>query len=123
MVNCVTKGFKGFRFNRELYAKFKEVAERSNLMVTEAFERFMTACVAAGEVRFPEPSTPAIIKDEVETEARVLMAWLQNGQYWYKLNGKNVDVQGRLLQLLPKIQDTVLKSAVAKALVESAAPD
>jgi hypothetical protein len=42
------KVLKAFRFDPRLYAGFKGVVERSGLMVTEAFEKFMKACVEAG---------------------------------------------------------------------------
>ena len=51
------KVFRGFRFDSELYAEFKEFAARCNLGVTEASERFMNACVRIQEIRFPEPDT------------------------------------------------------------------
>lgn len=57
---CVTKKFKAFRFDPELYEKFKEVTQNSNLMVTEAFEKFMRACVEIGAVKFPDPQLASV---------------------------------------------------------------
>jgi len=50
----VGKMLKAFRFDPELYAGFKGIVERSGLMVTEAFEKFMRARVESGTVRFPD---------------------------------------------------------------------
>lgn len=50
----MTKQLKAFRFDPDLYEKFKAAAESSNLLVTEAFEKFMQACVEFGAVKFPE---------------------------------------------------------------------
>ena len=80
-------------------------------MVTEAFEKFMRACVEIGEVKFPEVATP---KREAETEARVLLAWLHRRKVWYHLNNEDdpYSVLGRLLQLLPRIEDDALRNDV-----------
>jgi hypothetical protein len=111
----VTKTFKAFRFDPDLYAKFKEIAHSSNLMVTEAFEKFMRACVGIGAVRFPEPAAP---KREAETEARVLLAWLRQGEFWYHLGNEDDEysVPGRLLQLLPRIEDDSLRNEIENEL-------
>ena len=41
----MVKQFKGFRFDPDLYGEFKELAQNNDLMVTEAFEKFMKTCV------------------------------------------------------------------------------
>jgi len=66
----LAKAFRAFRFDPELYARFKELVAGSGLTVTEAFERFMEACVSARAVTFPTGS-----RQGVEAEARVLLAW------------------------------------------------
>lgn len=111
----MTKKFKAFRFDPELYEKFKEVTQNSNLMVTEAFEKFMRACVEIGAVKFPESATR---KREAETEARVLLAWRRKGRLLYKLgNEENPhSVSGRLLQLLPRIEDDSLRNEIENEL-------
>jgi hypothetical protein len=107
----MTKTLKAFRFDPELYAKFKEIARASSMMVTEAFEKFMRACVVMGAVKFPEP---AASKRDVETEARVLLTWLRKRQFEYHLNNEEdpYSVPGRLLQLLPRIEDETLRKEV-----------
>ena len=113
--DVVTKKFMGFRFDPELYAKFKELAKKNSLMVTEAFERFMKACVQIGAVKVPEP---AVERRDVEAEVHVLLAWWRKGAYWAHLDGGDEEqsVPGRLLQLLPKIRDEVLRNEVEQEL-------
>lgn len=106
---------KAFRFDPELYERFKRVAQNYSLMVTEAFEKFMRACVEVGAVRFPEP---AARKGEAETEGRVLLAWLRQGEFWYHLGNEDDEysVLGRLLQLLPRIEDDALRNEIENEL-------
>ncbi len=99
---CVLgKVFKGFRFDPELYEKFKTVAERSGLMVTEAFEKFMHACVEAGAVKFPDVGRK---RSGVEAEARVLLTWLRKGQTSYSATygGEEISIYAKLLQITGK---------------------
>jgi len=111
------KVFRAFRFDSELYAKFKELAAQHNLGVTEAFEKFMRACVKIREVRFPEFAN---LTRDVETEARILLAWLKKGDYWYYIDGETqMNIPGRLLQLLPKIKDESLRSEIEEQLKKS----
>jgi hypothetical protein len=102
----------GFRFDPELYAKFKELAKNNSLMVTEALEKFMRACLQVGAVKFPEPV------GDVEAEARVLLAWWRKGAHWAHLDSGDEEqsVPGRLLQLLPKIQDDSLRKEIEEEL-------
>jgi hypothetical protein len=107
----MTKTFKAFRFDPDLYTKFKEIAHSSNMMMTEAFEKFMKACVEIGAVKFPEAQSH---RRDVETEARVLLTWLRKRQFCYHLNNEEdqYSVPGRLLQLLPRIEDETLRKEV-----------
>ena len=111
----MTKKFKAFRFDPDLYEKFKTLAQNNNLMITEALEKFMSACIETGAVTFPES---AARKREVEAEARVLLTWLHRGQHWYHLNDEEnqCSVSGRLLQLLPRIDDDSLRNEVENEL-------
>jgi antitoxin component of RelBE/YafQ-DinJ toxin-antitoxin module len=74
----MAKAFKAFRLDPELYARFKELASRSGLTMTGAFEKFMEACVDAGAITLPTPN-----RRGVEAEARVLLAWLRKGKWLY----------------------------------------
>lgn len=106
----MVKAFKGFRFDPELYARFKRLAAENGLGVTEAFERFMKACVENGVVRFPGSV-------DCEAEARVLLAWLRKGEYWYGIHeAEEISVPGRLLQMLSKVKDDSLKSEIEEEL-------
>jgi hypothetical protein len=113
----MTKTFKAFRFDPELYAKFKETARGSSMMVTEAFEKFMRACVDVGAVKFPESQSR---RRDFETEARVLLTWLHKKEFHYYPNRADEDyacsVPGRLLQLLPRIEDEALRREVEEEL-------
>ncbi len=108
------KVFRGFRFDLEIYTKFKELAAQCNLGVTEALEGFMKACVRIQEIKFPEPADS--VRD-VEVEARILLAWLRKENYWYSIDSKTqMYVPGRLLQLLPKIENETLRREVEEQL-------
>jgi hypothetical protein len=111
----VTKKFMGFRFDPELYAKFKELAKNNSLMVTEAFEKFMAACLQVGAVKFPEP---AVEKRDVEAEVRVLLAWWRKGAHWIYVGSgdEQQNVSGMLLRLLPKIEDEALRGEIEEEL-------
>ena len=113
-VTCLVKQFKSFRFDPDLYAKFKALTQNNGLMVTEAFEKFMKTCVE-GKVLVFSVSAP---KSAMETEARVLLAWLQKDRYWYTLdNDENeYSVTGRLLQLLSVVEDSSLKAEIEEEL-------
>jgi hypothetical protein len=75
----------------------------------------MRACVEVGAVRFSEPATR---KGEAETEGRVLLAWLRQGEFWYHLGNEDDEysVPGRLLQLVPKIEDDALRNKIENEL-------
>jgi hypothetical protein len=111
----VTKQLKAFRFDPDIYEKFKASAKNSNLIVTEALEKFMHVCVELGAVRFPESTAS---RRDAETEARVLLAWLKKGQYWYYLKNEDnsYSITGRLLQLLPRIGNEPLRSEIEREL-------
>ena len=112
------KVLKAFRFDPELYAGFKGVAERSGLMVTEAFEKFMRACVEAGKVKFPDVKRA---RSRVDAEARVLLTWLRNGQTSYSMNsgGEEISVHARLLQMLSQVEDEALQKEIEEELKRS----
>lgn len=113
----MVKVFKGFRFDPELYERFKGVAGSSGLMVTEAFERFMRVCVEAGAVRFPEVESS---RSRIDAEARVLLAWLRKEQFWYQVNEeKEISVCGRLLQMLTLVESDSLRREIEEELKKS----
>jgi hypothetical protein len=61
------------------------------------------------------PSAPKI--ENVEPEARVTLAWLKDGKYWVSLGGKTETItRRRLLQLLPTIEDAVLRLDIEETL-------
>jgi len=113
------KAFKAFRFNPELYSRFKELATENGLRVTEAFEKFMQACVSAGSIRFPTAD-----RRGTEAEARVLLAWLRKGKlFYYSPKGdEDQSVESRLLALLGQIQDEDLKRQIEEDLKKLAEP-
>ena len=109
------KVFKAFRFDPELYAGFRGLASSSGFSVTGAFERFMSVCVENHAVIFPE--RPSV--GDVEAEARILLDWLEKGEYWYHLEREELSIQGRLLTLLPKIHNMELKKNIEEGLKNS----
>ena len=111
----MVKVFRGFRFNPELYAGFKRVACAGGCTVTGAFERFMCGCVEADGLVFAERRVL-----DFEVEARVLVDWLGKGKRFYRTDtGEEVNVQGRLLWLLPKVDNVALKMDIEDVLKES----
>jgi hypothetical protein len=113
------KDFKAFRFDPELYARFKSLTAKCSLKVTEAFEKFMEACVSAGAVTFPTTN-----KRGVEAEARVLLGWLRKGKlFWYSDRGEEeLSVESRLLALLGQVQDEDLSREIEEDLKKLAKP-
>jgi len=114
----LAKIFRGFRFENQLYRDFQGVASAAGLTATCAFERFMNACVERNLLVFPEMSV-----EGYEAEARVLIDWLRKGKRFYRSeSGAEVNVLGRLFELLLKVHDSklmvemedVLKSSVSK---------
>jgi hypothetical protein len=109
------KMLKAFRLDSELYTEFKTIAERSGLMVTEAFEKFMRACVEAGTVKMPEANRD---RSGVEAQARVLLAWSRKGQtsYWGDSGDEEISVHARLLQILSQVEDESLQREIEEEL-------
>ena len=108
----VGKKFMGFRFDPLLYERFGEIADAGGFTVTGALERFMVGCIEADALVFPEKRVL-----EFEVEARVFVDWLRKGKHFYRCeDGSEVNIQGRLLWLLPRVQDAALKGEIEDAL-------
>ena len=109
------KTSKTFRLNLELYGRFKDLASKSGCTVTGAFEKFMSSCVENGLLSFP---CSVAAEGDVEAEARVMLAWLKKGQHWYSPGSgeEEFSVEGRLLQLLPRVRDQALKEKIEESL-------
>jgi hypothetical protein len=57
----------------------------------------------------------------VEAEARVMLAWLKKDKYWVSLDrGEELSTRGRLLQLLPKVEDARLRVEIEETLKRKA---
>ena len=111
----LAKKFMGFRFDVSLYESFSRVAGAAGFTVTGAFERFMRGCVEAEALVFPEKRAV-----NFEVEARVFVDWLGKGKFFYRgEDGGEVNIQGRLLWLLPRVQDAALKRDIEDALKRS----
>jgi len=106
------KKFKGFRFNSLLYEDFKIIAKKNGYNVTEAFEKFMTSSIENGL------SFPAAVKIEnIEAEARIVLAWLKEGRFWVSLGGEEqTSIMGRLLLLLPNVENSDLRVDIEETL-------
>jgi len=106
------KAFKAFRFNPQLYASFKSLASKNGYTVTAALEKFMSCALEHGLV-FPS----AAKTEDVEAEARIMLAWLKKGVYWISLGGeKETSTKGRLLHLLPMVENAELKKEIEETL-------
>jgi len=105
MPKGLPKVFKGFRFNSNLYLSFKELATKKGYTVTETFEKFMTRSLEYG-IAFPSADKT----ENVEAEARIMLAWVKEGQYRVSLEGEeDTSTRGRLLTLLPNVKDAALR--------------
>jgi hypothetical protein len=89
------KVFKAFRFGPQLYLNFKELAGKNGYTVTGALEKFMADAVRFGFV-FPTAKNAA-------TEAEA-------------------STRGRLLQLLPKVEDADLRMDSEETLKKMSSP-
>ena len=50
-----------------------------------------------------------------------MLAWLKEGKYWVNLGGKEeTSTRGRLLQLLPKVEDAELRVEIEENLKKKA---
>ena len=107
----MAKPFRTFRFDLQVYVAFKDLASKNGYTVTAALEKFMADAVKFGLV-FPSSQNAA-----AEAEARVMLAWLKEGKYWVNLGGKaETSTRGRLLQLLPKVEDADLRRDIEETL-------
>ena len=108
------KSRKGFRFNPQLYDAFSELAAKNGYTVTGAFEKFMASAVEFG-LTFPS----AAKTERLDAEARVMLVWLKKDKYWVNLGGKEeTSTRGRLLELLPRIEDAKLREEIEETLKE-----
>jgi hypothetical protein len=88
-----------------VYDSFRQLASKKGYTVTAALEKFMASAVDYGLV-FPS----AAKTENVEAEARVMLAWLKEGRYWVNLGGgEETSTRGRLLLLLPGVEDADLR--------------
>jgi hypothetical protein len=90
------------------------LVSKSSYTITGAFEKFMSSCVEDGVVSFPSSAGAG----DVEAEARVMLVWLKKGQHWYSPESgeDEFSVEGRLLQLLPRVRDQALKEKIEESL-------
>ena len=64
---------------------------------------------------------PSSKNEAAEAEARVTLSWLKEGKYWVNLRGKEeTSTRGRLLQLLPKVEDAELRVEIEENLKKKA---
>ncbi len=111
----MTKQFKGFRFEPNLYEEFGHLALKGGFTITGAFERFMNCCVERGSLVFPESGVLGL-----ESEARVLVDWLRKGKRFYRDDvGTELNIAGKLICLLPKVQDAALRAEIEQQLKSS----
>jgi len=103
--------FKAFRFDPQIYADFEELVSKSGYTMTSALEKFMVDSLKFGLV------FPSAKEEAVEAEAQVMLSWLKEGKYWVNLGAKEeTSTRGRLLQLLPKVEDADLRKDIEETL-------
>jgi hypothetical protein len=109
----LVKVYRSYRFDPQLYAAFKKITQANNSTITDAFQTFMRSCVEANKLAYAE-------KPQFEIEASVLSDWLTKGKRFYRdETGNEINVQGRLFSLLPKIHDNVFKKEIESCLKNS----
>jgi len=107
------KPLRAFRFPVDVYNSFKKVAGKNGYTVTGAFTRFMMLCADWDMLVFPEKPGGEGLK----TEVNILLNWIENERFWYNsASGEEVSAEGRLLQLLPKVEDKSLLTKIERAL-------
>ena len=107
----MARAFRSFRFNPQVYASFKELTQKNGYTVTSALEKFMSTSSQYGLV-FPSPKTV-----DAEAEARIMLTWLSQKRYWFRIDTKEeISVIGRLLQNLPNISNADLRAEIEEAL-------
>ncbi|MCL4430634.1 MAG: hypothetical protein M1167_07765, partial [Chloroflexi bacterium] len=78
-------------------------------------EKFMSLCVEINGIVFPDRKIL-----DFEAEACVLTDWLAKGKHFYRTDtGEEVNVQGRLFWLLPKVHDNALRNDIEDVLKKS----
>lgn len=113
----MAKRFYGIRFKPDFYSEFKKVAKASGYTVTGAYADFMAACIEANKIVIPSQT-----QQDYETQARVLMEWLQNGDFFFRSQtGEELSIVGCLFSLIPKLRSESLRSEVEIVLKQSVA--
>jgi hypothetical protein len=69
-------------------------------------------------VLIPATAPLHLYKRECSATLAVLVAWLRQGEFWYHLGNEDDEysVPGRLLQLLPRIEDDSLRNEIENEL-------
>lgn len=107
------KPLRSFRFPSDVYSSFKKIVSKNGYTMTGAFTRFMMLCNDLDMLVFPEKPEGESLK----TEVNILLNWIENKRFWYNsTSGKELSVEGRLLQLLSKVEDKSLLIKIEKAL-------
>jgi hypothetical protein len=108
----LAKPHKSFRFDPQVFDNFRKLALKNGYTATAALEKFMNLAIDHGLV------FPAAVKTEnVEAEARIMLAWLKEGRYWVTLSGREeTSTRGRLLLLLLNVEDVNLRVDIEETL-------
>ena len=105
------------RFRPDLYLGFRKVAKMNGYTATAVFERFMSGCVECDKLVFPDR---AVL--DLEVEARVLLDWQGKGEFFYRTaEGSEVNIRGRLLWLMSRVNDSGLKGLIGESLKRAVA--
>ena len=87
------------------------MARKNGYTAISALEKFMVDAI-----RF-ELAFPSVKEEAAQAEARVMLSWLNDGEYWVNLGDKaETSTRGRLLQLLPKVENPKLRQEIEERL-------
>ena len=73
----------------------------------------------ASAVEFGLVFPSAVKVEHMDIEARVILVWLKKDKYWVNLSGgEETSTRGRLLEVLPKVEDAKLREEIEETLKE-----
>ncbi len=81
------KKTKAFRFSPQFYESFKELTSKKTAKQRLCLEKFISKFLEYGLVFLSAPKI-----ENVEAEARVILAWLKYGKYWLNLGAKAIEI-------------------------------
>lgn len=110
----------GYRVGVWTLDRFREICAEGGLRPSQAVERFMELAVEKGSVKELLDAAERGWADQAarnEVKARVLLAWLEKGKYWYGgESDEEFSVKGQLYDMLGRIWNKELLERIEAAL-------